>query len=691
MVYLKEQGDAADAYRSSEVKEMLELTISEAKIEQYNDNGRKVDYDNVIGYNGILQEKVPEIENWIGSDILLCHNYYFQVMSNLKIKQVDFNANYKSVKEMKSDGANLKENDIVSTLAYYEGGSKSGGGIYKITSDINDLVEDEGKAIKIDNTDLYAILETNNNSLNVMQYGAYGDGKTDDTIRLQKVFDMFYKNGGGTVYFPSGTYITRIQENTGYSSTKACLTILGGNINLIGSGNSEIKQVGFNYGDLADDYFYDENEGKYYRGNLLYFGSKEEPINNNITLKGVILNGGASTMPSYEDSRNWDGKSPTQWDITHKGIYLYNGANADSDNIIIDNCVLKNFRGEAYYGGSYLSDNSKVRNTTFENNVTAISAEGIIDIDTCNFIGITCNSLESYIVTDCIIENCKFENCQRGLDVLNNNKWGLNVKCEILNCSFDNVDNAIRSYGGGIRIVHDNKFNDCASSFHILNTDDGAHYSYYNNESVLKNQGRGNTVTLRASAPTDMYNNTFKRIEEAKENKFKADSAFNIYYDKSQSLEDGINNCNLYNNYVEPGYCTYGANDVDREVSWNVSSSCNKQSSYGGIYIGFNNPYDTSSMYGNGVYRNTKIDVKGTVNEDCDITIKIEYYLLGGEKNETMEEVIYTDNKKAGENFVVTFDKAIITDARQRYPVIKIYNSNNSSTAVNATFTMTQY
>ena len=688
---LTQANKAKDTYSASEVKEMLELAISEAQSDQYTNNGRTVDYDDVIGYSGILQEKVPEIENWVASDILLCHDYYFKVMSDLKIKQVDFKANYKSVQEMKSDGANLKENDVVSTLAYYEGGSKSGGGVYKITSNLNDLVEDEGRVIKIDNTDLYAILEMSNNGLNVMQYGTYGDGKTDDTIKLQKIFDMIYQNGGGTVYFPSGTYITRIQEDTGYSSSKACLTILGGNISLIGSGSSEIKQVGYNYGDLADDYFYDEIEGKYYRGHMLMFGSSEAPINNNITLKGIILNGGASTMPSYEESSGWDGTSPTQWDITHKGISLYNGRYADSDNVVIDNCILKNFRGEAYYGGSYLSDNSKVINTTFENCVTGISTEGITNIESCNFKGITFNSFEAYVTKDCVIKNCKFEDCNRGLEILNNNNWGIGVKCEIYNCTFDNIDYAIRTYKGGIRTVHDNKFNDCRMSFYIYSIDEGARYSYYNNENILQTSGRGNSVILRTSAPIDIYNNTFKKSEEAKESNVKASEALAIYYDQSQSLEEGMNNCNLYNNYVEPGYCSYGASDIDREIPWNTSSSCNRQNSYGGIYVGYNNPYDTSSMYGNGVYRNTKIDVKGTVNEDCDITIEVVYYSLGGEKNEITEEVIYTGTKKAGESFSATFDKAIITDARGRYPVIRIDNSNNSSTAVDATFTLTQF
>lgn len=280
---------AKDKYSSSQIKEILEMAISEAKMDSYDNSGREVNYENLIGYAGILQEKVPDIDMWINSDILLYGSYYFQVTENLDMVQVDYNikATYKSVDEMKDDYTNLHENDIVLTRAYYEDGNKRGGAVYKITSDIGDLAIDDGRVIKIDNSNLFSVLQMSNNSLNVMQYGVLGNGKDDDTTRLQKIFDMIYKNGGGTVYFPEGTYIVKIQEDNGYSSSRACLTILGGNINLIGAINSEIKQVGMNNGDLSEDYLYDSSVEKYYRGHTLMFGSEEEPINENILIRRI--------------------------------------------------------------------------------------------------------------------------------------------------------------------------------------------------------------------------------------------------------------------------------------------------------------------------------------------------------------------------------------------------------------------
>src|SRR5664279_6080563 len=45
-------------------------------------------------------------------------------------------------------------------------------------------------------------------SLNVLDFGAKGNGVTNDTAAIQKALDACGENGGGTVLVPEGVYLT---------------------------------------------------------------------------------------------------------------------------------------------------------------------------------------------------------------------------------------------------------------------------------------------------------------------------------------------------------------------------------------------------------------------------------------------------------------------------------------------------
>ena len=68
---------------------------------------------------------------------------------------------------------------------------------------------------------------------NVMDFGATGDGTTNDTVAIQAAIDSL-ATSGGTVFFPTGTY--RIARNTG-TNDRWGVKVVNNNITLAGAGN----------------------------------------------------------------------------------------------------------------------------------------------------------------------------------------------------------------------------------------------------------------------------------------------------------------------------------------------------------------------------------------------------------------------------------------------------------------------
>jgi hypothetical protein len=76
------------------------------------------------------------------------------------------------------------------------------------------------------------------NPINVKEHGAEGNGTTDDTKSLVDVFRDVCASGGGTIYFPSGTYII----DPGSSAIPICSNLL-----VYGTGTLRVKPDSGNY------------------------------------------------------------------------------------------------------------------------------------------------------------------------------------------------------------------------------------------------------------------------------------------------------------------------------------------------------------------------------------------------------------------------------------------------------------
>jgi hypothetical protein len=71
-----------------------------------------------------------------------------------------------------------------------------------------------GKFFKFDTTGAPTVEAVPGPTLSVKDFGAKGDGVTNDTVAIQAAIDHVYGAGGGTVFFPSGTYlVTSVVRN----------------------------------------------------------------------------------------------------------------------------------------------------------------------------------------------------------------------------------------------------------------------------------------------------------------------------------------------------------------------------------------------------------------------------------------------------------------------------------------------
>lgn len=115
---------------------------------------------------------------------------------------------FDSVAELKA-ATNLKNGSFARTTGYYAK-NDGGAGLYKIRTVTNQDVEDEGSIIRMADTTLVA--ELISTEANVDQFGAKGDGSTDDTERFSACltyainFGKPFTSNGGKIYCVSSTF-----------------------------------------------------------------------------------------------------------------------------------------------------------------------------------------------------------------------------------------------------------------------------------------------------------------------------------------------------------------------------------------------------------------------------------------------------------------------------------------------------
>ena len=203
----------------------IEITNNEL-IQQLNKLYNFIIYKNETNFSIISDNLIPilNVSYAITNRDIYSKEEVNDLLDNLKLKTKDYYFN--NVSEMKS--SSLKLGDIITTLGYYS--ANDGGGSTYIISDEN-LTVDNGSVIALNNG-YKAVMIIENDTINIKQFGAKGDGINDDTTPIQNALKFRENDYKKIVFNKNNTYLVQgdifIYSNTDIdlngSTIKSCST-----------------------------------------------------------------------------------------------------------------------------------------------------------------------------------------------------------------------------------------------------------------------------------------------------------------------------------------------------------------------------------------------------------------------------------------------------------------------------------
>lgn len=215
--------------------------------------------------------------------------------------------------------------------------------------------------------------------VSVKDFGAVGDGSTNDTAAIQAAVDAVSAAGGGTVYFPPGTYF--------------CSTTVAGkaNVNLVGTGwDSVLKGVGVNSG--AVRYLDDECKNVHIH-DLAFDAASNDDFDSALKMDGTGSATGTGPVNIFR-CKFFDSNKATQGDWTITGFIAQGISDLAFENNYLDGCQAK------LAGGN---------NSTTER----VVCRGNILFEPPAF-GISCVVVDNAILRDVVIADNIVRNPQRG-------------------------------------------------------------------------------------------------------------------------------------------------------------------------------------------------------------------------------------------------------------------------------------
>lgn len=194
---------------------------------------------------------------------------------------------------------------------------------------------------------------------NVLDFGAKGDGKTNNTGAINAAIEIASKNGGGTIFFPAGDFLSF----TIRMKSKITLHLDQGAVLI---GDQEVNGVGYDLPEENSWYKKFQDFGHSYWKNSLIYGD---------SLKDIAITGNGM--------------------IWGKGLYTYDKPNIKGSGnkaIGLKNCTNVTIRDVSIlHGGHFCILATGVDNLTIDN-VRADADRDAFDIDCCKNVRISnCN------------------------------------------------------------------------------------------------------------------------------------------------------------------------------------------------------------------------------------------------------------------------------------------------------------
>ncbi|MCD6596690.1 MAG: hypothetical protein J7L04_03330, partial [Bacteroidales bacterium] len=266
---------------------------------------------------------------------------------------------------------------------------------------------------------VYAGIKENPESYNVKEYGAHGTGNELDTEYIQKAIDDCGKNGGGTVFFPPGTFLSGtlyLKDNVNIHLSKGA-TLLGSpvitdypeNNSDYHFYNSSVTKHSLIYGEnlsnisIVGEGVIDGQGGSFPENSRIKPDRyKNRPFIirlircDNITIKDITLKNSAMWMQHYLACDH----------LRVQGIKVYNHCNKNNDMIDIDGChdvIISDCFGDT-------DDDGITFKSTSARSCKNISVSNCVISSHCNAIKFGTESsggFENITVSNCIIRPSK--------------------------------------------------------------------------------------------------------------------------------------------------------------------------------------------------------------------------------------------------------------------------------------------